>query len=166
MLPRATAHGHQTFPDYGRHTQSRSKGGDVREEAPAEESAAKTSKRPSAILDLRRKYTVLPGVASVNSSRPQPTSGRHCKMAAGRSFGGFRRALLGRGFFAHVAPLRSRLDVASVIWESLVSMRRCSREHFADNRSAQSYNIEHWLTIFIAVGSVAWPGGWVLRLLA
>ena len=41
LLPRATAHGHQTFPDYGRHTRSRSKGGDVREEAPAEECAAK-----------------------------------------------------------------------------------------------------------------------------
>ena len=41
VLPRATAHGHQTFPDYGRHTWSRSKGGDVREEAPAEEREAK-----------------------------------------------------------------------------------------------------------------------------
>ena len=41
LLPRATAHEHQTFPDYGRHTRSRSKGGDVREEAPAEECAAK-----------------------------------------------------------------------------------------------------------------------------
>ena len=27
--------------------------------------------------------------------------------------------------------------MASVIWESLVSLRRCSREDFADNRSAQ-----------------------------
>ena len=53
----------------------------------------------------------------------------------------FRRALLGRGFFAHFAPLRSRPGVASVIWESLVSMRRCSREDFADNRSAQSFFI-------------------------
>ena len=41
VLPRATAHRHQTFPDYVRHTRSRSKGGDVREEAPAEECAAK-----------------------------------------------------------------------------------------------------------------------------
>ena len=41
VLPRATEHGHQTFLDYGRHTRSRSKGGDVREEAPAEERAAK-----------------------------------------------------------------------------------------------------------------------------
>ena len=40
-LPRATAHGHQTFPDYERHTRSRSKGGDVHEKAPAEERAAK-----------------------------------------------------------------------------------------------------------------------------
>ena len=49
--------------------------------------------------------------------------------------------LLGRGFFAHVAPLRTRPGVVSVIWESLVSMRRCSQEHFADNRSAQSFFI-------------------------
>ena len=53
----------------------------------------------------------------------------------------FRRALLGREFLAHVAPLRSRPGVASVIWESLVSMRRCSREDFANNRSAQSFFI-------------------------
>ena len=65
---------------------------------------------------------------------------RKSKMAD-RRFEVFRRALLGRGFFAHVAPLRSRPGVASVIWESLVSVRRCSREHFADNRSAQSFFI-------------------------
>ena len=53
----------------------------------------------------------------------------------------FRRALFGRCFFAHVVPLRSRPGVASVIWKSLVSMRRCSREHFADNRSVQSFFI-------------------------
>ena len=41
LLPRATTHGHQTFLDYGRHTRSRSKGGDVREEDPAEECATK-----------------------------------------------------------------------------------------------------------------------------
>ena len=41
VLPRATTHRHQTFPDCGRHTRSRSKGGDVHEEAPAEECAAK-----------------------------------------------------------------------------------------------------------------------------
>ena len=41
LLPRARTHRLQTFPDYGRHTRSRSKGGDVREEAPAEERAAK-----------------------------------------------------------------------------------------------------------------------------
>ena len=35
----------------------------------------------------------------------------------------------------------SRLGVASVIWESLVSMRRCSREEFANNRSAHSFFI-------------------------
>ena len=42
LLPRATAHGHQTFPDYGHHTRSQSKGGDVREEVPAEECAAES----------------------------------------------------------------------------------------------------------------------------
>ena len=41
LLPRATAHKHQTFPDYGRHTRSQSKGGDVREEVPDEECVAK-----------------------------------------------------------------------------------------------------------------------------
>ena len=41
VLPRATTHRRQTLPDYGRHTRSQSKGGDVREEAPAEECAAK-----------------------------------------------------------------------------------------------------------------------------
>ena len=40
---------------------------------------------------------------------------RKSKMADGRSEV-FRRALLGRGFFAHVAPLRSRPGVAYVIW--------------------------------------------------
>ena len=37
----------------------------------------------------------------------------------------------------HVAPLRLRLGMVSVIWESLVSLRHCSREDFADNHSAQ-----------------------------
>ena len=55
----------------------------------------------------------------------------------------FRRALLGRGFFAHVAPLRLGPGVASIIWESLASMRCCSREDFANNRSA------HYLFIYI-----------------
>ena len=65
---------------------------------------------------------------------------RKSQMADGR-LEVFRRALLGRGFFAHVAPLRSRPGVASVIWESLLSIRRCSREHFADNRSSHSFFI-------------------------
>ena len=52
---------------------------------------------------------------------------RKSKMADGR-FEVFRRALLGRGLSAHVAPLRSRPGMASVIWECLVSLRRCSRE--------------------------------------
>ena len=68
----------------------------------------------------------------------------------------FRRALLGRGFFAHVAPLRSRPGVASVIWESLVSMRRCSREEFANNRSAHSFfiyidNINYYDFVYITM---------------
>ena len=41
VLLRATTQRHQTFPYYGRHARSRSKRGDVREEAPAEECAAK-----------------------------------------------------------------------------------------------------------------------------
>ena len=57
----------------------------------------------------------------------------------------FRRALLGRDFFAHVAPLRSRPGVASIIWESLVSIGGRSREHFTDNRSA------HYLFIYIDI---------------
>ena len=66
----------------------------------------------------------------------------------------FRRALLGRDFFAHVAPLRSRPGVASIIWESLVSIGGRSREHFADNRSA------HYLFIYIDIKgtSQGWPG--------
>ena len=40
VLPQATANGHQTSPDYGRHTRSRSMGGDVHEEATAEECTA------------------------------------------------------------------------------------------------------------------------------
>ena len=37
VLPRAATNRDQTFPDYGRHTGSQSKGGDLCEEAPAEE---------------------------------------------------------------------------------------------------------------------------------
>ena len=55
LLPRATAHGHQTFPDYGRHTRSRSKGGDVREEAPAKECAAKNLQ-----TNVRHLHSCLP----------------------------------------------------------------------------------------------------------
>ena len=44
----------------------------------------------------------------------------------------FRHTLLGRCFFTHVSPLRSRPGVASIIWKCLVSMR-C----FANNHSAQ-----------------------------
>ena len=70
----------------------------------------------------------------------------------------FRRVLLDRGFFAHVAPLRSRPGVASVIWESLVSMRRCSREEFANNRSAQ-------LLLYIYTSGQTCPSGRSLRVL-
>ena len=71
VLPRATTHRHQTFPDYGRH-------------APAEECVAKTSKRPSAILDLRRKYTVFRArsYAANTKEEPQPlfaNSSRECR---------------------------------------------------------------------------------------
>ena len=48
----------------------------------------------------------------------------------------FRCALLGKSFFAQVAPLRSRLGIASIIWESLVSIDGRSRENFVDNRFA------------------------------
>ena len=60
----------------------------------------------------------------------------------------FRHVLLGRGFFTHFTSLRLRPNVASVIWESLVLMRHCSREEFADNRSAQLLI----MNIFIAIG--------------
>ena len=48
----------------------------------------------------------------------------------------FRRALLGRSFFAQVLPLRMRPGMAFIIWESLVSLGGRSRENFADNRFA------------------------------
>ena len=60
VLPRATAHGHKTFPDYGRHTRSRSKGGDVREEAPAEECAAKNLKMTVRHLGFMEKIYGFP----------------------------------------------------------------------------------------------------------
>ena len=41
--------------------------------------------------------------------------------------------LLGRSFFAHVTPLRSRLGVAFIIWEGLVSIGGRSRENFVNN---------------------------------
>ena len=44
--------------------------------------------------------------------------------------------LLGGSLFAHADPLRSRSDTASEGWESLVSIRRRSREQFANNRFA------------------------------
>ena len=75
----------------------------------------------------------------------------------------FRRVLLDRGFFAHVAPLRLRPGVASVIWESLVSMRHCSREHFADNRSAQYLfiyiDIDYTIYMHALLGSLYRPSG-------
>ena len=60
LLPRATAHGHQTFPDYGRYTQSRSKGGEVREEAPAEERAAKNLQTTGRHLGFTEKIYGFP----------------------------------------------------------------------------------------------------------
>ena len=73
VLPRAKGHGHQTFPDYGRHTRSRSKGGDVRNEAPAEEGAAKTLQTSvSAILDLRKKYAVFRACSYAANTKEEP----------------------------------------------------------------------------------------------
>ena len=60
LLPRATTHRHQTFPDYGRHTRSRSKGGDVCEEAPAEECAAKNLQRTVRQLGFTEKIYGFP----------------------------------------------------------------------------------------------------------
>ena len=60
LLPRATAQGHQTFPDYGRHARSRSKGGDVREEAPAEERAAKNLQTNARHLGFTEKLYGFP----------------------------------------------------------------------------------------------------------
>ena len=60
LVPRATAHGHQTFPDYGRHTRSRSKGGDMREEAPAEECTAKNLQTTVRHLGFTKKIYGFP----------------------------------------------------------------------------------------------------------
>ena len=60
VLPRATTHRHQTFPDYGRHTRSQSKGGDVREEAPAEERATKNLKSTVRHLGFTEKIYGFP----------------------------------------------------------------------------------------------------------
>ena len=60
VLPRATMQRHQTFPDYGRHTRSQSKGGDVREEAPAEERAAKNLKTTIRHLGFTEKIYGFP----------------------------------------------------------------------------------------------------------
>ena len=70
VLPRAAINQDQTFPDSGRHIRPQSKRVDVREEASVEERVAKNLKPSSAILDLRRKYTVLrfaeAGIAASN----------------------------------------------------------------------------------------------------
>ena len=60
LLPRATEHGHQTFSDYGRHTRTRSKGGDVCEEASAEERAAKNLKTTGRHLGFTEKIYSYP----------------------------------------------------------------------------------------------------------
>ena len=74
LLPRATAHGHQTFPDYGRHTRSQSKGGDVREEAPAEECAAKNLQTTGRHLGFTEKIYGFPRtlLCCQYKRKPQP----------------------------------------------------------------------------------------------
>ena len=74
LLPRATAHGHQTFPDYGRHIRSRSKGGDVREEAPAEECAAKNLQTTGRHLGFTEKIYGFPRtlLCCQYKRKPQP----------------------------------------------------------------------------------------------
>ena len=74
LLPRATAYGHQTFPDYGRHTRSRSKGGDVREEAPAEECAAKNLQTTGRHLGFTEKIYGFPRtlLCCQYKRKPQP----------------------------------------------------------------------------------------------
>ena len=69
-------------------------------------------------------------------SRTRPASTllfprRRSKMADGRFL---RRALLGSNLFAHAYPLRSRCGTVFDGLESLVAIRRRSREEFANNR--------------------------------
>ena len=47
-----------------------------------------------------------------------------------------RRALLGSSLFMHADPLRSRCGTVFDGWKSLVTIRRRSREEFANNRFA------------------------------
>ena len=61
VFPRAATNRDQTFPDYGCHTGSQSKGGDVREEAPAEERAAKNLELTVCHLGSTEKIYGFPG---------------------------------------------------------------------------------------------------------
>ena len=74
VLPRATTHRHQTFPDCGRHIRSQSKGATCAKRPLPRSARQKTSNRPSAILDLRRKYTVFRArsYAADTKEDPQP----------------------------------------------------------------------------------------------
>ena len=59
----------------------------------------------------------------------------------GRLF--LRHASLGSSLFAHADPLRSRCGTAFDGWESLVGIRRRSREEFANNRWGSSLHCLH-----------------------
>ena len=76
VLPRATTHGHQTFPDYGSQTRSRSKGGDVREEAPAEERAGKppNDRPPSWIYGENIRFSAYAPMLPIQKNNPNRCS--------------------------------------------------------------------------------------------
>ena len=72
LLLRATAHGHQTFPDYGRHTRSQSNGATCAKKPLPRSARQKTSKQSSAILNLRRKYTVFHARSYATNTKEEP----------------------------------------------------------------------------------------------
>ena len=77
VLPRAAANRDQAFPDYGRHTRSQSKGGDLREEAPAEERAVKNLELTVRHLGCTEKLYGFSGTllcCQYKRKEPQPSS--------------------------------------------------------------------------------------------
>ena len=72
VLLRATTHRHQTFPDYRRHTRSRSKGATCAKKPLPRSARRKTSKRTSAILDLRIKYTFFRACSYAANTKEEP----------------------------------------------------------------------------------------------